>query len=159
MNPSPQPSPPAELSLCPITGQVLGQEDNEEPLKTFETAPANDGNNLQSVIDLEPPLTIVTGEDGTVYQVAGKNEQGQTILIPQSGDGTQQCVYMSSDQSLTDLHAEAAANMLTLDPSAAETYNDAELITDQVWYIINITCVVFIVFVVTVVTAANSNDE
>lgn len=136
--PSPQPSPPAELTLCPITGKVLGQEGNEEPFKTtFTAAQAIEGNNLQSIIgDSDAPVTIVTGEDGTVYQVAGKNEQGQTILIPQGSDGTQQCVYMSSDQPMTD-HAEAAANMLTLDPSATENYNDAEMITDQV---LNKTC-------------------
>lgn len=87
----------------------------------------SDGNNF--IGDSDAGVTIVTGEDGTVYHVAGKNEQGQTILIPQGGDGTQQCVYMASDQPGTDLHAEAAANMLTLDPSAAD-YNDSELITD-----------------------------
>lgn len=108
----------------------MGQEDNEEPFKTFTTALANDGNNF--IGDSEAGVTIVTGEDGTVYQVAGKNAQGQTILIPQGSDGSQQCVYMSGDQPMTDLHAEAAANMLTLDPSAAETYTDAQMITDQV---------------------------
>lgn len=128
--PSPLPSPTAELSLCPITGKVLGQEDNEEPFKTFTTALTNDGNSFIS--DSDAGVTIVTGEDGTVYQVAGKNEQGQTILVPQGSDGTQQCVYMSSDQPMADVHAEAAANMLTLDPSTAETYNDAQMITDQV---------------------------
>lgn len=129
---SPLPSPSAELTLCPITGKVLEQDDKEDPFKTFSTTLANDGNNLQTLIgESDAPVTIVTGEDGTVYEVAGKNEQGQTILIPQAGDGTQQCVYMSGDNSMSDMHAEAAANMLTLAPSASESY-DPQMITDQV---------------------------
>lgn len=125
--PSPQPSPPPELSLCPITGKVLGQEDTEEPFKTPNTGLDSDGDNF--IGNSDAGLTMVTGEDGTVYQVAGKNEEGHTILIPQGGDGTQQCLYMTSPQTMTD-QAVAAANMLSLDPSATDTYNNAEMITD-----------------------------
>lgn len=112
---------------------MLGQDDNEE-LKALETTlTTNDDSNLQSIIsETVAPVELVTGEDGTVYQVAGKNEQGQTILIPQGSTGTQQCVYLSNEQPMADLHAEAAANMLTLDPSATESYNDEQMITDQV---------------------------
>lgn len=42
-------------------------------------------------------IQFVTGEDGTIYQVAGKNEQGQTVLIAQGADGEQQCVYVAAD--------------------------------------------------------------
>lgn len=44
-------------------------------------------------------IQFVTGEDGTIYQVAGKNEQGQTILIAQGADGEQQCVYVAAEES------------------------------------------------------------
>lgn len=44
-------------------------------------------------------IQFVTGEDGTIYQVAGKNEQGQTILIAQGADGEQQCVYVAAEDS------------------------------------------------------------
>lgn len=44
-------------------------------------------------------IQFVTGEDGTIYQVAGKNEQGQTILIAQGADGEQQCVYVAANDS------------------------------------------------------------
>lgn len=45
-------------------------------------------------------IQFVTGEDGTIYQVAGKNEQGQTILIAQGTDGEQQCVYVAAEDSV-----------------------------------------------------------
>lgn len=41
---------------------------------------------------------LVTGEDGTVYQVAGKNEQGQTILVAHGADGEQQFVYVANEE-------------------------------------------------------------
>lgn len=53
-------------------------------------------------------IQFVTGEDGTIYQVAGKNEQGQTILIAQGADGEQQCVYVAANDS--DLGGDEANN-------------------------------------------------
>lgn len=41
---------------------------------------------------------IVSGEDGTIYQVAGKNAEGQTILIAQGVDGEQQRVYVAASE-------------------------------------------------------------
>lgn len=35
-----------------------------------------------TLADNENPI-FITGDDGTVYQVAGQNEQGQTILLTQ----------------------------------------------------------------------------
>lgn len=35
-----------------------------------------------TLTDNENPI-FITGDDGTVYQVAGQNEQGQTILLTQ----------------------------------------------------------------------------
>lgn len=48
------------------------------------TVPENleDLTTLSELNESETPL-IITGEDGTIYQVAGQNEQGQTILISQ----------------------------------------------------------------------------
>ena len=56
---------------------------------------------------------LISGEDGTIYQVAGKNEQGQTILIAQGGDGEQQCVYVAADEG-------EEGSMATLDNTVAE---------------------------------------
>lgn len=39
---------------------------------------------------------IVSEEDGTIYQVAGKNAEGQTILIAQGVDGEQQRDYVAT---------------------------------------------------------------
>ncbi|GJQ87785.1 putative chromatin organization modifier domain protein [Trypoxylus dichotomus] len=46
----------------------------------------------------ETPL-LITGEDGTIYQVAGQNEDGQTILIAQDADGQQQCLLVASESA------------------------------------------------------------
>jgi hypothetical protein len=40
---------------------------------------------------------FITGDDGTVYQVAGQNEEGQTILLTQDSDGQQQCLLVTSE--------------------------------------------------------------
>ncbi|KAK9877063.1 hypothetical protein WA026_016089 [Henosepilachna vigintioctopunctata] len=48
--------------------------------------------------DEEAPI-FITGDDGTVYQVAGQNEQGQTILFTQGPDGQQQCLLVTSDNA------------------------------------------------------------
>ncbi|RZC37460.1 titin [Asbolus verrucosus] len=40
---------------------------------------------------------FITGDDGTVYQVAGQNEEGQTILLTQDSDGQQQCLLVTNE--------------------------------------------------------------
>ncbi|KAF5273951.1 hypothetical protein FQA39_LY01066 [Lamprigera yunnana] len=52
--------------------------------------------------DSETPL-LITGDDGTIYQVAGQNEEGQTILISEGLDGQQHCVIVSSECSSDEL--------------------------------------------------------
>ncbi|XP_050505944.1 titin isoform X2 [Diabrotica virgifera virgifera] len=46
--------------------------------------------------DHDNPI-FITGDDGTVYQVAGQNEQGQTILLTQGSDGQQQCLLVTNE--------------------------------------------------------------
>lgn len=139
----------AEISLCPVTGQVLThdasgnliastmvqdqplvKQEQQQPQQQLQQqihqqqllqqqqqlqdqqqqqqqaimaeVPANlgpAGEIQQMMVNDDGSPILVTGEDGTVYQVAGKNEQGQTILIAQGGDGEQQCVYVTSDDS------------------------------------------------------------
>lgn len=49
-----------------------------------------------TMADGDNPIYI-TGDDGTIYQVAGQNEQGQTILITQGPDGQQQCLLVTNE--------------------------------------------------------------
>lgn len=49
-----------------------------------------------TMADAEKPIYI-TGDDGTVYQVAGQNDQGETILITTGSDGVQQCLLVTND--------------------------------------------------------------
>lgn len=61
---------------------------------------------LSEIADTETPL-LITGEDGTVYQVAGQNEQGQTILISQSADGQSQCLVVATESLQMEEAAQA----------------------------------------------------
>ncbi|XP_067643296.1 serine-rich adhesin for platelets isoform X2 [Eurosta solidaginis] len=70
-------------------------------------------NDQQMLTNEDGTPLLVTGEDGTVYQVAGKNAEGQTILVTQGPDGEQQFAYVAA--------AEGDDNqVLTLDNAVAE---------------------------------------
>lgn len=130
-------SPPNEMTLCPITGKVLGQGDDEINLNADEMAEEQkfkatltDDAGLQQLLAAQEdgqPL-LVTGEDGTIYQVAGKNEQGQTILIAQGGEGEQQCVYVAADEN-------EEGNMINLDSAVADAMQN--MATDEVCCFVN----------------------
>lgn len=79
---------------------------NEEQLQQLQQTGGivTDQDGLQQILAASEDggqqlIQFVTGEDGTIYQVAGKNEQGQTILIAQGADGEQQCVYVAAEDS------------------------------------------------------------
>lgn len=79
-------------------------------------------NDSQMLTNEDGTPLLVTGEDGTVYQVAGKNAEGQTILVTQGPDGEQQFAYVAA--------AEGEENpVLTLDNAVAEAV--AQLPPDQ----------------------------
>lgn len=122
------------MTLCPITGKVLGpgddelthlndEHDNEQKFKATVTDDAG----LQQLLAAQEegqPL-LVTGEDGTIYQVAGKNEQGQTILIAQGApEAEQQCVYVAGDEH------EDHGGMINLDSAVADAMQN--IATDEV---------------------------
>lgn len=129
-------SPPNEMTLCPITGKVLGQADdelttlNEDEMSENEQkfkATLTDDAGLQQLLAAQEdgqPL-LVTGEDGTIYQVAGKNEQGQTILIAQGAEGEQQCVYVAADDN-------EEGGMINLDSAVADAMQN--IATDEVCF-------------------------
>ncbi|XP_058062508.1 mucin-19 [Anopheles bellator] len=143
------PSPPRALTLCPVTGKVLGQAEGEPtPVPSPEetesgTTDDKSGNSHQKTesgvlaeqqhqmtdpqTEVHQLLTnedgspiIVAGEDGTLYQVAGKNAEGQTILIAQGADGEQSCVLMAAQEGEDDITNGATAGVLTLDAAVSE---------------------------------------
>lgn len=74
----------------------------EEPSQTEFVSPLTVPEtitDLSSLTELNEPETslIITGEDGTIYEVAGQNEQGETILISQGADGQQQCLVVATE--------------------------------------------------------------
>lgn len=114
----------------------LEQQQQDEQQQQQPTAFMNENGDVQQMMmnDDGSPI-LVTGEDGTVYQVAGKNEQGQTILIAQGSDGEQQCVYVTSDDAIDDNSTAANvgdSEMLTLDTAVAEAVQQQQHISEQV---------------------------
>lgn len=107
-----QPEPePATTTAQPVINMPLlsteeqaaaaanAQTPTEEPTTAATLSvpePLTDLSTLTELNETETPL-IITGEDGTIYQVAGQNEQGQTILISQGADGQSQCLVVATE--------------------------------------------------------------
>ncbi|KAK9694226.1 Chromo (CHRromatin Organization MOdifier) domain [Popillia japonica] len=64
---------------------------------------------LPAILNESDTPLLITGEDGTIYQVAGQNEDGQTILIAQDADGQQQCLLVASE-STSELSEQSVVN-------------------------------------------------
>ncbi|EAA00019.5 AGAP012013-PA, partial [Anopheles gambiae str. PEST] len=140
------PSPPPAMTLCPVTGKVLAQAEGEptpvpspeaEPEEKKQMVVAAGGD--QTDTQVQQLLTnedgspiIVAGEDGTLYQVAGKNAEGQTILIAQGADGEQSCVLVASQEGEEEGTAGAAGTggVLTLDAAVSEAVAVPQEVSD-----------------------------
>uniref|UniRef100_A0ABK9MQL8 Chromo domain-containing protein n=1 Tax=Glossina morsitans morsitans TaxID=37546 RepID=A0ABK9MQL8_GLOMM len=130
-----------QAQLCPITGNIItpgGEEQSQVQNNTVIHAQTKnelqqhtalkqeqeqqlhdvDGNLLlsqdQMLTNEDGTPLLVTGEDGTVYQVAGKNAEGQTVLVTQGPDGEQQFAYVAAAEG------ENENQVLTLDNAVAE---------------------------------------
>lgn len=95
-------SPPPPLTLCPITGKVLGQAEGEPSAEEQEAeGESSSQHQITQLLSNEDGTPIyITGDDGTMYQVAGKNANGETILISTNEEGEQTCVLLPADQDL-----------------------------------------------------------
>lgn len=131
-------SPPPPLTLCPITGNVLGQAEGEPSAEEQEAeGESSDQHQITQLLSNEDGTPIyITGDDGTMYQVAGKNASGETILISTNPEGEQTCVLLPADQDLlaglpgiqTTDASEAAIEggaALTVDAAVAEAVSAA----------------------------------
>ncbi|XP_017844259.2 LOW QUALITY PROTEIN: putative uncharacterized protein DDB_G0271606 [Drosophila busckii] len=96
-----------QAQLCPITGKLIGQEETQLQMEQEQqqeqqreqleaAAQALLGSEQQVLTNEDGSALLVRGEDGTVYQVAGKNAEGQTILVTQGPDGEQQFAYVAA---------------------------------------------------------------
>lgn len=92
--------------------QVIQQVENTD-LNTF------------SLADTDSPL-LITGEDGTIYQVAGQNEDGQTILITQGADGQQQCLLVASENT-PELNQAINASVVSNEQEETIVKNEVEM--------------------------------
>ncbi|SPP87394.1 uncharacterized protein LOC117589417 isoform X1 [Drosophila guanche] len=151
--PAPQPTPLQleleeelhhhQAQLCPITGKLIGHEESqlqaeqeqmqEEQREQLEAAAhALMGGDQQVLTNEDGSALLVRGEDGTVYQVAGKNAEGQTILVTQGPDGEQQFAYVAAaegdDQDVLSLDHAVAEAVQAGEHSAAAATSDGEQI-------------------------------
>ena len=127
-------SPPPPLTLCPITGKVLGQAEGEPTEEQEADGESADQHQITQYLSNEDGSPIlITGDDGTMYKVVGKNANGETILISENDEGEQTCVLLPADQDLlaglpgiqtTDASVEAAP--LSVDAAVAEAVSAGE---------------------------------
>lgn len=104
--PQPAPPPPAPAPVQEVEEpqqQIQQQEHQEEELMQDDEGQIHQ---ITPITNEDGSPMIVSGEDGTIYQVAGKNAEGQTILIAQGVDGEQQRVYVAACDD--DLGLESA---------------------------------------------------
>lgn len=138
----PPDSPERPFTLDPLTGAVLGKTDDDgsggnadekkddEKKEEQQMLLTEANTQIQQVMTNEDgsPL-LVTGEDGTIYQVAGKNAEGQTILIAQGGeDGEQQCLLVASED------AQGVLQMVAAEQGGQETqeeHGQAEVVAGE----------------------------
>lgn len=124
-------SPPLPLTLCPITGKVLGQAEGESEQQAGEEQEGDaDQHQITQILTNEDGTPIfITGEDGTMYQVAGKNAKGETILVSTNAEGEQTCVLLSADQDLlANVPGIQTSDVADAEGSAAE---DAEVAAEH----------------------------
>lgn len=110
-----------DVPIQPVPETLQMIQKTEVPQETQEAAltAASAGSNAEADIssfaalaDGESPI-FITGDDGTVYQVAGQNEQGQTILITQGPDGQQQCLLVTGSEENQEAQEGEAADSTT----------------------------------------------
>lgn len=117
-----------------MKNEILSNIFSQASTPIVNSASANDDTSqLQQLLtnDDGSPM-LVTGEDGTVYQVAGKNEQGQTVLVAHGADGEQQFVYVANEEDdATGLMAAMAADdeEEEMDDQLQQDQNAAEQMT------------------------------
>lgn len=105
---TPHPEAPVEAPIESVT-EATGAGTVDADISSFTLA------------DNENPI-FITGDDGTVYQVAGQNEHGQTILLTQGSDGQQQCLLVTNEVAETmETTEEPQAEIAIPEISAAVT--------------------------------------
>ncbi|XP_017780656.1 PREDICTED: uncharacterized protein LOC108565618 isoform X2 [Nicrophorus vespilloides] len=115
-------APEPEVVQPPPVIQEVKPEEIESPVTTVNDQTTM---NTISISESEAPL-LITGEDGTIYQVAGQNEEGQTILITQGEDGEQQCLLVAPENAGLINQALMKADQQTVQEAEPETVTIAE---------------------------------
>lgn len=140
------------LTVCPTTGNLIHEQEEEEIEEEMtqndleqqmiqaaaqaaeqeqeeqEQTQTLDLNSLeQPMVNEDGSPILVSGEDGTIYQVAGKNAEGQTILIAQGADGEQQFAYVASDEIESQVAAAVGAAGMTLENNHGEELTQEQI--------------------------------
>ncbi|KYB25329.1 titin isoform X2 [Tribolium castaneum] len=118
---APQPvvkkSPPKVVASAPISMPSL----DEEPVEGQQEATVEGEVPTMTFAATDRPMYI-TGDDGTVYQVAGQNEEGQTILVTQDSEGQQQCLLVTGEtvQEAAEQQSEEATTQMLMEQDPEE---------------------------------------
>jgi len=106
----------------------LGQAEGEPTEEQEAEGESADQHHITQYLSNEDGSPIlITGDDGTMYKVVGKNANGETILISENDEGEQTCVLLPADQDLlaglpgiqtTDASIEGAP--MSVDAAVAE---------------------------------------
>ncbi|XP_044271976.1 uncharacterized protein LOC123015941 [Tribolium madens] len=105
-------SPPKVIASAPK--QVISMPSlDEEPAESQQDPTVDPDGSTMTFAAADRPMYI-TGDDGTVYQVAGQNEEGQTILVTHDSEGQQQCLLVTGEavQEAAEQQMEATTQML-----------------------------------------------
>lgn len=115
--------------------QQQQQQDEQQQNDVEMAEQANAGGaamqHIQPMTNEDGTPILVTGEDGTVYQIAGKNEEGQTILISQGADGEQQCVFVAADDDENGVLGLAQSEGTELNQMMAQEEDQTQLMLKQ----------------------------
>lgn len=112
---------------------MLGQAEGEPEASEEQDADPDQHQITQLLSNEDGTPIYITGDDGTMYQVAGKNAKGETILVSTNDVGEQTCVLLPADQDLlaglpgiqtSDVTEEGTP--LTVDAAVAEAVSAAE---------------------------------
>lgn len=115
----PEEEPEAQKSIIIKHEQIDETTGQDMPSLIIPDSGVSSGETTTITLPDNGEPLMITGEDGVVYQVAGQNEEGQTLLVAQGADGQ---MYVTAATTSED----AQNNVLTLDSAVAEAMGDTE---------------------------------
>ncbi|CAG9773071.1 unnamed protein product [Ceutorhynchus assimilis] len=130
--PKPPPSPVKKEEPSLLKTEETPAVDETSQPEVLDTALEQEDWSSFTMNDGENPI-FVTGDDGTVYQVAGQNDEGQTILLTQGPDGQQQCLLVSNEigEMIGEEEPQPSTSTANVVPAEPEVAMEEVMAVDQ----------------------------